>query len=342
MNLKQLTTTLAGAACFSLVACGGGGADIDRVRADFENPTGSTKNEAAIQAVASKQSGTGALGGLAGLGVTGDALTAQGKGRIFEQFNQRKTFEHRARYFRAVYQGGQNLQPLSPAQASGTCEDAEELQAAMMDLQEDFGRQLANGKEEFSGSVSYSIDLASCSAGEATGKVSGDIKIFISKTKFEFNVSQNFAAVCETGGQQACVDGGLSLEMNGEGLEDMANFSYIAAWDIASSWVAGGATKTATYKGGIRTVLASSGDTGSVSVEYLFYVTSPEGEEFSYVLSIKAEANGENGTASWSIRGKDGEISCDVSSIDGVETGTCTGPDGTINWSSEDGANGWS
>ena len=78
------------------------------------------------------------------------ALTAHGKERVFEQFNLRNTFEHRARYLRNRFALGKNVQALTPAQVENTCGDAEELQRAMQDLQQDISQQLQNGNDSFS------------------------------------------------------------------------------------------------------------------------------------------------------------------------------------------------
>ena len=87
--------------------------------------------------------------------------------------------------------------------------------------------------------------------------------------------------------------------------------------------------------------MASNGTDSSVDIEYLLYVTSPDGEEYSYVLSLNASAGDDSVSAALSIRGSDGEISCTMDASAEEERGMCTGPDGTYEWTSE-GANGWS
>lgn len=109
-----------------------------------------------------------------------------------------------------------------------------------------------------------------------------------------------------------------SLDLSG----GLGSLEFITAWELNGQWNEDGAQRQASLRGALRLVASNTGGTDFGSIEYLFYVQTPDGTEASYILSITAESSGPNGTATLEIRGSDGELTCTINS-DG--SGMCTG-----------------
>jgi len=102
----------------------------------------------------------------------------------------------------------------------------------------------------------------------------------------------------------------------------LGSLEFITAWELSGQWNEEGTPRQATLRGALLLAASNTGGSDFGSIEYLFYVQTPEGGEESYVLSITAESSGPNGTATLEIRGSDGELTCTINS-DG--SGMCTG-----------------
>src|SRR5262245_33029707 len=92
--MKRLMSGLVPTTILAVAVTACGGPDIDKVKADFENPSGSTTDKSGVIAAQGKQSAAGnnsALS-LAGGGVPGFGLTATGRGSGFAKIAPRTVF----------------------------------------------------------------------------------------------------------------------------------------------------------------------------------------------------------------------------------------------------------
>lgn len=292
-----------------LVACGGD--KIDQVRTDFASPSGSTANKDAVIAVEGQRSGASPAMGLAAGGVPG-ALTAYGKSRPLEQVSVRQ-WESRAEQLFQAYaarRAGAEVQTQRAALVGQGCADSPEANAAFEEIWREFVIDAAIGFGAASGDATYSVDVDACSDGELTGNLSIYLKIQASDDEVFFEVKQTMD-VCENSGAMACVDGETVMRATGSDDGGSASTSEVLAyWDVKSSWQDDGVARNAQLKGGIRIAGSSNGMDATASIEYLFYVQGPDGQEFSYVWTLTAESTGGNGMVTWTLRGADGEVSC--------------------------------
>lgn len=318
-------STYALGCALALSACSESEPDLDRLRKDFNNPSGSTSNQEAVIAVSTKQQGAGPLEDLT-TAVPGLGLTASDRTTGLTQLNPRFMWESRARRLHEFLTLGRQRAALTTAQVSGTCDAAAE-QA----LQELFAN--ANpGDNSFSGSTSFALNLASCTD-DLTGDVAISVEVEATQNSFEMTVTEELNNVCEVAtAEQACVSGSLVMEVTGSSLSTAAELSFLVGWELSGTWQDGGRTLFASLKGGVRSKLTGSNNSGLFSVEFLFYVSDPSGEEYSYVLEVVAEDTAGAGSVSWKLRGSDGEIEC---SIQSTGAGMCTGPGGQLSWTAE-------
>jgi hypothetical protein len=72
------------------MACGG--PDIDQVKADFDNPSGSTTDKNSVMSASSQANASGSVRSLGASGVPGQSLTAKGKLRQFGEISMMKRY----------------------------------------------------------------------------------------------------------------------------------------------------------------------------------------------------------------------------------------------------------
>jgi len=315
LGLTAITTLSLG-----LVACGGD--KIDQVREDFQNPSGSTSNKDAVIAVQAQSNGSSPVMGLASGGVPG-ALTAYGKTRPLDQVSVRQWESRGEQLYQAWLDQRARPEVQSQPQAlvGAGCASSEEANAAFEEIWTELVIDAAFGFGAASGDAEYNVDVDACSDGGLTGSLSVYLKIEADDDRFLFEVRQTMD-VCETSDAMACVKGETIMRASGSDDGGSASTAEVLAyWDVESTWTDDGATRSAQIKGGVRIggMSSSAGDTSTV--EYLFYVRGPDGEEYSYVWVFSASNVGGVNEASWTLRGADGEITCTATE----EMVSCTG-----------------
>lgn len=326
----------------TVAACGGeDGPNVNQVRQDFANPSGSVNDKAALMDATGNRNSSNAALALAGGGVPGQSLTSV-DARAFSLISPSRIHGRQIDAFSRFFAShGRSMQSLSTAQFSGdvsaSCDEAGEAAAAYTAALEDFQRDALTGGSSASGSASYSLDVGSCSGGALTGTLEGSLEISAEADgnggSFVIRVTQKLNHVCEVGGAQACLDGSMVYEAAGTGNQAGGSFDSIAAWQLTASWTEDGAPMSVETKGGIKWSASGTQTGGTFKVEYLLYAKSSAGEEVSFVLEIEATGGEDGGSVTWRYRGADGEASCTISS-DGA--GECTGPAGTVTWSSSE------
>jgi hypothetical protein len=311
----------------AISACGG--PDIDKVKADFENPSGSAKDKNAVIAANGKQNTAGnssalslAGGGVPGLGLGSSAFTKIATKTIV------------ARQIASIAQIGLHKSELRAQAASPACFQSSDATQASQDLAEAF---MTGGSA--SASYSISVNLADCDVGASGSmEMSIDMKVDGQTISYDSEVTMN--NVCEeaTG---SCVDGGMAQQGAIDlGSADMSNIfgsiKLVSAWDFTATFKdAAGKDQSIKSKGGLRIGYSSDANGESGKIEYLEYVTDASGNEVSYVLIIEANSNGD---ATLKIKCKDGELSCMFS--ESMGSGSCNGTiDGEsfmVDWTSDD------
>ncbi len=307
MNFKNLSQlALAGALGATLVACGGSDTpSADKVRADFQSPSGSVKDKNQLAEASISKNASSDLGALAGGLNFGLGLSSQ-KQTGLARLEFSKQYGGVLRQLQDVVRG-RSSRALS-ARNYSACTDGDQIANAMQS-------SLAGSS---GGSFEYSVDLASCSSGELTGSmnIAGEFDVDVGAQEFTFTITQKFVAVCETSGDKKCVDGEFLTEAT------FANnaIEMVAGWSATATWTEDGKDRKIDSKGGFK--LSGLGDDSRASIEYLVYVTLDDGTEVSFVLSIQTS---ESGTVI-AYRGTDGSTQCTISS-DGA--GSC---DGGLTW----------
>ncbi|MCK6550759.1 hypothetical protein L6R52_33285 [Myxococcota bacterium] len=348
MMTRTIARLLPTALCaVTVTACGSSGPDLDQVRKDFANPTGSISDRTALMDATGKREASGPALALAGGGIPGQSLTAadaRGLGQLAPMQLHGRHME-RVRY--ALSKTGRSLSGLAAADAelpgdgdySNTCAESPEATAAFEQAYEALIRDAAGGGSSASASASYSIDVSSCAA-NMTGTLSIDLEISVEASSansgsMRFKVTQKYEDVCEVGGESRCIDGTFVMEASAssDGMTTGA-FETISAWELTASWVDAGTTHTASTKGGIRMSFEGEGEQGSFSIEYLVYAENAQGEEVSFVLEISADSEGQ---AALVYRGADGSLECHVEES-GAGTCTAVGSNGTetVTWTAEE------
>lgn len=308
--MRNTTLGLIATTSFSLglVACGGG-LSVDQVRTDLDNPTGSVSNQNAVMAVEAKRDGSSPAIDLALGGVPGQsALTAYGKGRL-SQLSIRNWEVWAKLAHQAVQQKDLAIAKQSQALVADTCTNGPEAQAAYEDLLQDLLTDAIFDSSP-NGSATFTVDLADCSNGELTGSMTIKLEIKLENDRFEFSVKETFDNACEVSDASACVNGEMLLAAIAEDMSSSSTVEIIYAWELAATWTEGGAARTASVGGGMRLLAEATQSSAVAAYEFLYYVTTPDGERYAYVWRLTAESNGTGGTVTWSLRGADGEITC--------------------------------
>ncbi len=325
MQLTKLGLIATTSLSLGLIACGTD--NIDQVRSDLANPTGLTADRDAVMAVQGQQSGSSPAMGLAAGGVPGQALTAYGKTRGIEQVAVRQWQTRGEQLFKAIAArksgGQQNLR--HDALVGTSCSNSAEANAAMEEIWKELVLDAAIGFGATTGDATYTVDVAACSNGELSGELAITLKIEIKDESVFFEVSQKMN-LCETGGAMACVDGETTMRATAaETGPNASTAEVLAYWDVKASWQDNGATRSGQLKGGIRVGGSSSMGTDTAVIEYLFYIQTPDGQEYSYVWTLEASSSDSSSTVKWILRGADGSIECTASETMGDAMVTCTG-----------------
>lgn len=281
------------------VACGGGGPDTAKVKADFESPSGKTSDKDAVIAANGKRSASGgatsaagALNPFGGLGLTSQNASEGPFSRVsafvIHRLNQQIV---------------RRSAPIS-ARIQAQSEEGYDFEGCF-----DPNSVSASGGGS-SVSYSYSINFGDCNSG-MTGSmdVDGEAEYSDDFTSGSGSFEMNYNNVCTTATGD-CISGVIVMEFSQGGTSGFEDF--IMAWDITTS---GGEVGTTHTRGGIRYV---TGDSGT-EIEYLAYVRDSSGVEVSYVLKITQDSGG---NTTLSITGSDGSIECTFNA-DG--SGSCSG-----------------
>lgn len=317
------TTILA----MAISACGG--PDIDKVKADFENPSGSAKDKNAVIAANGKQNtaGNNSALSLAGGGVPGLGLGASSFARMAPKAII-------GRQIAGIAAVAFHRSELRAQQASPACFMSSDTTQAQADLAEAF---MSGG----SASVSYTIsaNLGDCDIG-ASGTMDMSIDMKVDGQTISYEAEVTYGNVCEdaTG---SCIDGGMAqqgaIDLGGADMSNIfGSIKLVSAWDFTATFNdAAGKQQSIKSKGGLRVGFSSDANGESGKIEFLEYVTDASGNEVSYVLIIEANSNGD---ATLKIKCKDGELSCMFS--ESMGSGSCTGTiDGEsfmVDWTGDD------
>jgi hypothetical protein len=319
---------LSAALTVGMIACGGG-PDIDQVREDFENPSGSTTDKTAVMSASSQASASGSVRSLGASGVPGQGLTAIGKVRGFGEVNMMNRYMPmmQQNYYRFFKNESAPLRTAEFEECGGA-----EAQAAGEEIAQELGVDVLLGGGSASASASFEMNLDNCGAG-VTGTVKVEMEVELSENRLYYKITEELQNVCETEGEMACLDGTLLMEaeLNANGEND-ASARVLVAWEVDGTWQENGAQRSASLKGGVKVEAAAMGNAGSGSVEYLVYAITPDGEEYSFVYEISADWDGVGGGSGMlSIRGRDGELSCSYTPT----MVSCTGS-GDLSWTAEE------
>lgn len=304
---------------FAISACGGG-PDVDKVRADFDNPTGSTKDKNGVIAASGKQEAAGnnsalslAGGGVPGLGLTASTQTG------FEKVAPMR--------LASPFMRGFNFK----SKALRAAQDDDIFSSGCIDNQAELAEQFADAMSDYDGGeIEMSFEIEVSDASKCASNLSGsfsiayDMKITATTQAIEAEAQYNNMCDSDAG---SCLDGAMVISGTVDGTKE----EMLMAWDLTSKFTdEDGKEHTVVTKGGIRMKNSET----EASIEYLQYVNI-DGEEYSYVLEIGANVSGD---LSLSIRGSDGELNCSFSEANG--TGMCSGTvDGEafdLSWSEEE------
>jgi hypothetical protein len=322
-----------------LFAACGGGPDIDKVKEDFNNPSGSVSSKEAIIAANGERDASGPGISLAGGGVPGAALMAARSEPALEELSAMRGFSFKAESLFAALKAKSKQQALSAAQfeTNAGCHDSEVAREAYADMISDLFLDALNPLGgDLDGSADYELDLASCSEGRLSGNLEVELEVELSENRFVFRVTENFDNVCEIGGVESCVNGELIMEAEANNSGSAAeNFTFVVAWELDTRWNDSGTSREATVSGGLRLASMTTMEMATSTVEYLFYVNTPEGDEASYVFRATADEMG-NGTLE--IRGRDGSLTCSVNDGGGMCTSTGTDGMATLTWTAAEAA----
>jgi hypothetical protein len=337
--MRRLAYALPATLSLALIGCGGG-PDINQVKADFDNPSGSVQSKDGMIAASGSLDASGSAVSVAGGGVPGNSLTAYTRG--FDQINMRRTWEWRARGLRDYLNGKVTKhQALRQAQFGGDgCTNSAEAQGAFEEASQDFVADGINpfGNSKIEGSATYSQDFSACSGGELSGSAKVHIEILLESNgdnsgRLAITVQYDLNNVCELNtAEKACLDGTMIMEAEAIGQNDFGSLTFTAAWDFAATWTDAGGARSASAKGGLKSSFEGDGTSGSAKIEVLSYVNSPEGE-WSYVWSLDASYTGGEGSATIGCRGSDGSVMCTIDDNGGM----CTSSDGSsVTWTTEE------
>lgn len=301
---RQLTLATSLALGLAAAACGGNVPSADRIKADFESPSGSTKSRQTVAGAYATNEASSTAGRLAGaFSPVGGALT-QVQRPIERVGIARMMSPYIARLQERVE--GKSSRALSSGVDFEACGNSQEIESQLAE-------SFASGST--SGSFDVDVDLGACSGGQLTGKLSISGSFDVDTDSFVFDVTETMVNVCETEGEKYCINGEYQMEAT----MTSAKIELVTGWYATASWTEDGAAKSIVTKGGIR---LGFDEMGSGAAEYLVYVKDENGEEQSLVLKIEATNEG----VTYSIRGNDGSITC---TIDSSGAGQC---DGDLTW----------
>jgi hypothetical protein len=277
------------------VACGGGGPDTNKVRADFDSPSGKTSDKDAVIAANGKRSAgggaTGAAGALGGFGGFGLSARDVSTGPFAD-----------VRIGLVNDMVMRDLRRRTPVSARLQAQESEGISSCFTP------DNISVSGGGSSASYSASIDLGSCS-GTHTGSLNleGEFSFDEGTGDIDGVYEVEYVNVCETS-SGVCISGSFALEIQQSGQTG----TYLMAWDLTTSGGEGGTIAT---KGGMRYSLGDSTE----DYEFLAYVRDSSGVEVSYVMKFTQDAEG---NATLSITGSDGSIECTFNA-DG--SGSCSG-----------------
>lgn len=293
----------------ALTACGSG-PNVDQVRNDFDNPSGSISDQTGVVNAQAQVQGAGPgaeLGSdpFAFIGGGGALTAAPAKG-----FRQAHAAHVLSPYF------NRQLAQLRTGDHSLRRFDLTDVDADFEACAAQLESQLSNisaSPGDTSIDISVELDL-SCVEG-FSGSMRIDAKAELEDTRIDYEMTASYDQVCYEG---LCVDGDFAYEfaLSLDGLG--GNADLFGAWNFTVS----GNGYDLTSKGGMRV----AADDSSASVEYLFYVADSDGNEVSYVLRADVDAS----MATISVTGADGSITC-TANADG--SGAC---DGDLSWTAAD------
>jgi hypothetical protein len=306
---------------FAITACGGG-PDVDQVRADFDNPSGSTKDKNGVIAASGKHeaAGNNSALSLAGAGVPGLGLTATTQ-KGFEKVGPMRFI---APHLRAL---GMKSQALTIAQDEGDL-----FSGDCIDNPEEFAEQLAEAEVSDDGSeVELSFEISVSDASKCSANLSGSFSIAydikVTQGSYSVEAEATYDNMCDSD-SKSCLDGAMVIAGSFEGTTS----EMLMAWDLTSQFTdEDGKEQAVATKGGIRMRNTAT----EASVEILLYVNL-DGEEYSYVLKVAADVNG---NSSFEFRGSDGEAICSFSESTGAAMCSGVDADGVAfdySWSEEE------
>jgi hypothetical protein len=306
-------------------ACGGG-PDIDKAKADFENPSGSGKDKNAVIAANGKQSTAGDNSALtlAGGGVPGLGLTVEGKssrlGKIAPAAIALRRVAPMVDQANRVKFPGRQIEPLRVSEGAGDCLVSTDFEQA----QADFTAALMEGKEASFSATFKAGDLSACDS-SLSGAMVMSMDMKLTQTAMLISIETSFDQVCDNN-EGSCADGAMAqdaaIEFGGMGESVFGSVKMVSAWDLTATYTdEAGAKQSIASKGGIRLGYLGTQAGEEASLEYLNYVKDSSGSEVSYVLIIKA--NTMDGSASITIKCKDGELTCSFNDTTGE--GMCSG-----------------
>ena len=304
-----------------LAGCGSGTPGIDTVRGDLDNPTGSINEKSAVAAAAQRQSNSGPASSIGGTNPFGaGGLTAAGKSasRLDALLPLRPFFQHVER-------------------ATGTRVSIHGLRAEQFEAN-GFFDCFANALAQVSGGVSgdsfdasYEIDFDQCPDSGLSGRLVVDIsgKVDQATGSFDMEASYEYDQLCVLGDVVLCQTGRMDLEGDGSISTTGGDIALntIAAWDIKTTLREAGNERKFVNKGGLEMKIDSTNTMTNGSFRMVVYLTDSKGQEVSYTLTLKFNDAG----SSFTIRGKDGTLTCTLSG----SSGSCTG-DGSLEWTAED------
>jgi hypothetical protein len=315
-----------------VAACSGPntGPNVDQVKADFDNPSGSAKDQQGVAATAGAQDNLESTGGagFTGGGVPGFSLRAEGLVQTgFAPLIPHNLFADQIAELQDLVLGKQSfdLSGMS-GMGSGASPSGSIISQCVSskDVQQKFASQLQGAASDLKKSghasfdISTTVDFSNCPNSGYTGsfdiELKGDINERAPSASVTLEVSVNLHTACQTA-SGVCIDGGIAEEdvINGSATvlspnaggarSGSGSISYLVAWDFTATKD----SQTITEKGGSRVSLSGANGMRDASVELLFYVANSERQLVSYVLKVSADSNG---TVTLELRCKDGNLTC--------------------------------
>ncbi len=309
-----------------LVACGGN-SSFDDLETNLDNPTGSITDVDAIVAADQERQSSGTATALGGNNFIGFVGAGDENSSTLDRFDIRSGLHP---FFDTVdqFRGGTTDRFANHDFGSPELEIDDDC----LNLDDNIEINVSNSKA--TAKFDTEVKLSDCTP-DATGtlkfkgtfSIKGDLQAErIDSIKLD--ATYTFVDACETIGDNACWDGTISVR--GDLADDGGDFGEIvllAAWDLDISWDEDNQRRTETVSGGMRIDFSQD----IFKIELSVTVNDSTGEPVSYTF----ELNADNQMVGFTIRGRDGSLTCTVS----VETGAGSCEDGngnTITWTEED------